>query len=186
MKHQILTRSRRWLAAAVLQFLVVFNVLAVTPPLAIGEVRVISSGESMKPANSMYQKQVTGMPPGQSAAVGVDKSISRPGYVKFDGVNNAKRELTEVKGFGYKVDKNGDWSKSYVSRRMQEKVKQQANRQLTAAQGAGMKVKWVVPSEAMKKAFGNIIGSKIPIDVVPPSQEVEDLLKKISNASGSF
>ncbi|MGN6263755.1 MAG: hypothetical protein ACTHNO_23765 [Ralstonia sp.] len=86
MKHQILTRSRRWLAAAVLQFLVVFNVLAVTPPLAIGEVRVISSGEGMKPANSMYQKQVTGMLPGQSAAVGVDKSVSRPGYVKFDGV----------------------------------------------------------------------------------------------------
>lgn len=38
----------------------------------------------------------------------------------------------------------------------------------------------------MKKAFGSILGSKIPIDVVPPSQEVEDLLKKISAASGSF
>lgn len=186
MKYQILTRSRRWLAAAALQFLLVFNVLAVTPPLALGEVRIISSGESMKPANAMYQKQVTGMPAGQSAAVGVDKSISRPGYVKFDGVNMAKRELTEVKGFGYKVEKNGEWSKSYVSRRMQEKVKGQVDRQLRAAQKAGMKVKWVVPSEAMKRAFGSLLGSKIPIEVVPPSQEVEGALKKGSGSSGSF
>ncbi|CAJ0877878.1 Tox-REase-5 domain-containing protein [Ralstonia flatus] len=185
MKHQILTRSRRWLAAAVLQFLAVFNVLAVTPPLAIGEVRVISSGESMKPANSMYQKQVTGMPPGQSAAVGVDKSVSRPGYVKFDGVNNAKRELTEVKGFGYKVDKNGNWKSGRVSEKMQTKLDKQAGRQLTAAKAAGMKVKWVVPNEAMKKAVDKVLRGKIEVEIVSPNQDVEDALKS-GGSGGSF
>ena len=188
MKHQILTHSRRWLAAAALQLLVVFNVLAVTPPLAIGEVRVISSGESMKPANSMYQKQVTGMPTGQSAAVGVDKSVSRPGYVKYDGVNMAKRELTEVKGFGYKVDKNGKWSKGYVSDKMQKKLQGQASRQLGAAKLAGMNVRWVVPNEAMRKAIGETLRnhSQIKIEVIAPDKDVEDALKKNSGSNGSF
>jgi len=186
MKHQILMRSRRWLAAAVLQFLLVFNVLAVTPPLEPGEVRVITSGESMKPANSMYQKQVTGMPPGQSPAVGVDKSVSRPGYVKFDGVDMAKRELTEVKGFGYKVDKNGNWAKGHVSRKMREKLRNQAERQLKAAKIAGMTIKWIVPSPEMKIAMDDVLKFEIPVSVVLPSKEVEDALKKGSGSSGSF
>jgi hypothetical protein len=116
------------------------------------------------------------MQSGQSVAVGVDKSASRPGYVKFDGVNMAKRELTEVKGFGYKVNKDGKWDKGYVSRRMQEKIVHQSNRQLGAAKKAGMSLRWVVPSEAMRKAFGEILGKNVKIEVVSPNKDVEDVL----------
>lgn len=170
-------RFVRWLGFFFLSFVLAFNVWAIDPPLGIGEVREIPTKESMSVANARYQTQAAGMPNGQGVAVGVDKSVSRPGYVKFDGINRSTSTLYDAKGFGYRVDKNGEWTNSNVSRKMQDKLRAQLNRQLAAARGANMKVEWRVPNANVKKGMDSIAKGRIVVTVVPPSQEVLDALR---------
>lgn len=175
----------RWLGAFFLSFLLALNAWAIDPPLGIGEVRIIPTKESMSAANSLYQSQAAGMPANQGVAVGVDRSVSRPGYTKFDGMSANKTTLYDAKGFGYRIDKNGNWTNSNVSQKMRDKLTAQLNRQLTAARGANMKVEWRVPNEAVKKGMESIAKGRITVTVVPPSQEVLDALKG-NNASNSI
>jgi len=173
----------RWLCAWVLSFLLFGQVWAIDPPLGIGEVRVIGSGEAMSKANGLYQQQAAGLPSGQSVAVGVDRSVSRTGYVKFDGVDPATRTLYDAKGFGYRVDKNGQWTRSTVSEKMQVKLNAQLNRQLAAGRAANMRVEWRVPTPQVKAGMDSIAKGRITVTVVPPSQAVLDALKSNSAAN---
>lgn len=167
----------RWLGFMFLSFFLALNVWAIDPPLSMGEVRDIPTKESMSVANARYQSQAAGMPSGQGVAVGVDRSVSRPGYVKFDGINRSTGTLYDAKGFGYRIDKNGEWTSSNVSRKMQDKLRAQLNRQLTAARGANMKVEWRVPNDSVKRGMDSIAKGRITVTVVPPSQEVLDALR---------
>lgn len=169
-----------------LPLLLAFKAWAITPALAPGEIRQVTLGESMSQANSLYQQQAAGLPKGQTVAVGVDRSVSRTGYVKFDGINQAAGKLYDAKGFGYRVDQNGRWTDSMVSRKMQEKLVKQAERQLAAARLVNMKVEWRVPTQAIRAAMQTLLRGQITVTVSPPSQEVLDALKGIGSGSGSF
>ena len=139
---------------------------------APGEVNIISVKESMSPANSAFQACVTGLPAGQTVAVGVDKSISRTGMVKFDGQAADGSLLIEAKGFGYKIDeKLGVWKEGYVSERMQRKLLRQADRQMQAAKSVGRAIRWVVPNAGIQRAFQQLLSGRIPVEVAVPKPE---------------
>jgi hypothetical protein len=178
--NRIVSTARRWLGALLLPAVLALPAFAADKP-ALGEIKIISVKESMSPANSAFQACATGLPPGQTVAVGVDPSISRTGMVKFDGLGPDGLLLIEAKGFGYKIDeKLGVWKEGYVSGRMQDKLRLQLDRQLRAAQSVGRSVLWVVPNEGIRSAFERLLKGKIPVKVATPKPECP----KPNNAAG--
>jgi hypothetical protein len=166
--NRIVSTARRWLGALLLPAVLALPAFAADKP-ALGEFKIISVKESMSPANSAFQACATGLPPGQTVAVGVDPSISRTGMVKFDGLGPDGLLLIEAKGFGYKIDeKLGVWKPGYVSERMQAKLKSQADRQLKAAKSIGRAVRWVVPNLGIQSAFRQLLEGKIPVQLAEP------------------
>lgn len=166
--NRFISTARRWVGALLLPLVLGAPAWAVDKPLP-GEVKIISVKESMSSANAAFQACATGLAAGQTVAVGVDKTISRTGMVKFDGLGPDGMLLIEAKGFGYKIDeKLGAWKDSYVSRRMQDKLRSQANRQLQAARLAGRPLQWVVPNAGIQSAFKRLLGGMIPVQVLAP------------------
>lgn len=164
----IISKVCHWLGAAVLPLVLAVPVFAADKPM-LGEVKVIDVKEAMSPANAAFQACATGMPSGKAVAVGVDPSISRTRMVKFDGLGPDGSLLIEAKGFGYKIDeKLGVWKDDYVSRRMQDKLLRQLDRQLDAAKSVGRSVQWVVPNEGIRGAFEKLLKGKIPVKTAAP------------------
>lgn len=93
--------------------------------------------------------------------------------------------LIEAKGFGYKIDeKQGIWKQGYVSRKMQEKLLQQANRQLQAAKSVGRALQWVVPNAGIQSAFARLLGQQIPVLVAEPKNGCPKSTSTDEGASG--
>lgn len=182
---RMMSVARRWLGALLLPAVLATPVFAADKP-AVGEIKTISVKESMSPANAAFQACATGTPAGQTVAVGVDKSISSTGMVKFDGLSEDGQTLIEAKGYGYKIDeKRGVWKDGYVSDKMQRKVLRQADRQAQAAKSVGRGLKWIVPNEGIRRAFQGLLGSRIPVQLPQSKSECPASGDKQDNGSGS-
>lgn len=178
--NRIISNACRCLGTLLLPIVLALPAFAADKPLP-GEVKVIDVKEAMSPANAAFQACAIGMPQGKAVAVGVDPSISRTGMVKFDGLGPDGSLLIEAKGFGYKIDEKwGVRKDDHVSRRMQDKLRLQLERQLKAAQSVGRSVQWVVPNEGIRNAFEKLLKGKVHVKTAAPNPECP----KPSNVAG--
>lgn len=186
---RMMSVARRWIGALLLPAVLATSatpLFAADKP-AVGEIKTIPVKESMSPANAAFQACATGTPAGQTVAVGVDKSVSRTGMVKFDGISADGLSLIEAKGYGYKIDeKRGVWKDGYVSDKMQRKVLKQADRQMQAAKSVGRALKWVVPNEGIRRAFQGLLGNRIPVQLPQPKPECPKSDDRPDSSGGSF
>jgi hypothetical protein len=154
--------SWRWLIRAFISFLLVISLFSSFSHAAQdfdvkpGEIKKITTNESMKECNRLYEEQVTtGRGPNEAIVVGIPKVKGKSNGVKFDGQEPGI--LQDAKGFNYRVLKNGEWSPGKTGQGMLKSAIARAIRQKEAAISVGMKVKWILAKEKYVKAFQQAI-----------------------------
>jgi Restriction endonuclease fold toxin 5 len=182
--------SWRWLIRAFISFLLVislfssFSYAAQDFDVKPGEIKKITTNESMKECNRLYEEQVTtGRGPNEGYVVGIEKVGRRSNGVKLDGYDEKAGILQDAKGFNYRVLKNGEWSTGKTGQGMLTSLIDRARRQKDAAVSVGKKVKWILAREKYVKAFQQAIdaagaGDTISVEYKPYQKPPSEDAKK--------